>query len=528
MGCFSGLLCPKKKSIEITGEQITTNPYELLTTTENENINRDLKEKRELAEYLIKNDINIYNRLLKIVQDLDDEQFNQMFEGNTDYPNYDIPSDQKKFFLQLVAKFEHNKDLVFNYYNQKKYYSFILQIWKANILYSLKKNNGNSEEQEKILRNARINMDDWDNEFRSFFNSIIQENPTEEAAKAIQYFFKRDLPELDDLVKLSEKCKKDVEKNEKSACSKFLQCNIENQNKEYLKNFVTNFFEKNKEEIINIDSDIENVAKNDAIKKLMNSGITRTKCNEIVNAIIKKYKDSSFSGTIETSTEFENIENVALKINQGLLDPGWRKRMKAMVGNETIKRAVVSITILNVSYSIIDIAKKIANYQSFQKQILIRFEEIKRNFDKHKGKVQILPDDIDKAAELIQEVYLEFTKDRDDIIQLIDDIDSALNNKQTERNKSIFGLISSTVKAGSSIFLAATSKGEKRVDLCKDSIAEILSMAENGADIISNQIMISDLKKKLKKAKDLQTKIEQAMRELKEKYEQLKVAHINF
>ena len=170
MGCLSGLICPKRRMVEIESEPIKNTPYEMLTTKENEDNNRDLKDKRELAEYLVKNDFNRIKSLLEVVKELDDESFNQMFEGNTEFSNFNVPPEQKKSFLELVAKFEHNKELIFEYYNQKDYYSIVLQIWKANILFVLKKNCGNREEQEKILKGARINMNDWDNNFQIFFN----------------------------------------------------------------------------------------------------------------------------------------------------------------------------------------------------------------------------------------------------------------------------------------------------------------------------------------------------------------------
>ena len=143
MGCLSGLICPKRRMVEIESEPIKNTPYEMLTTKENEDNNRDLKDKRELAEYLVKNDFNRIKSLLEVVKELDDESFNQMFEGNTEFSNFNVPPEQKKSFLELVAKFEHNKELIFEYYNQKDYYSIVLQIWKANILFVLKKNCGN-------------------------------------------------------------------------------------------------------------------------------------------------------------------------------------------------------------------------------------------------------------------------------------------------------------------------------------------------------------------------------------------------
>ena len=48
---------------------------------------KDLPMKRKLAEYLLKNDLNIFKRHLEEVMNLEDEEFFQLFEGNTEY-NY--------------------------------------------------------------------------------------------------------------------------------------------------------------------------------------------------------------------------------------------------------------------------------------------------------------------------------------------------------------------------------------------------------------------------------------------------------
>lgn len=528
MGCLIGLidLCRKRKDTPINMEAAPNNDLKLpLNIEENENNNNDLKEKKELAVFLIKNDLNIYNSLLSIVQEFNDEQFNQMFEGNTDYPNFNIPSGKEKFMLQLVTKFDHNRELIFEYYNQKKYYENVKVLWKSNILFNLKKNSGNSNEQQNIMKNAGINPSNWDNTFRSFFYSIIQNNPLSESVEKLKYYIKNDFPDLDDLIKASEKCKENVAKNETSNCSKTLQINLENQTREFLKLFVNNFFDSKKQQMLNIDTQIEKVAKNNAIQNMTKSGITKTKCNEIVNALMKKYKENNFTGTINVEEEFQNIKNITLKFNDGTLDPGWKNKMKIIAGNDVIKRAVLSISLLNVSYSIIDIAKKLNGYKQFKEEISQRFDTINRNFSKHKERITILPNDIDEAAKLIQEVYVELKKDRDDIIALIQDINSAINNQKTERNKSIFSLCRSFLNIGFKVFLSVNEKGEKRIEHIKGSIIETFDMGDSIGNIVITQKNIMDLQKKFEEARNLQNNIEEEINKLKQQYENLRTAH---
>ena len=529
MGCLCDLLCPSKKRpvIDMAPGPIN-NDLELRTplkTEENESGNADLEAKKDLALYLVKNDINIFNRCLKTVEEIgkNPEAFNQMFEGNTEY-NYNIDD---HFFKQLVAKFYMYKEFLFEFYNQKKYYPNVLEVWKGNNINSVKQNSGNRDEQLKLLESVGINPNskNWDDNFRRFFFSVISNNPTEECAEKIKYFIKNDFPELDSLIKASEKCKKEIAQNEDSSCAKFMQNNISSQTKALLTTFVNNFFDGNKQKLLKMDTQIEKVAKDDAIQKIMKSGINRIESEKIVNNLIKKYGENKFTGEINVEEEYSNIKGITLKFYDGTLDAKWKEKMQIIAGNEVIKRTVVCLSLANVCYNILDISQKLYNYHQFREQLLERFDQINRNFTTHKNKIGFLPKDIDAAVKTIQEIYLLFKQDRDDIIALIEDINSAINNVKTERNKSIFGLCQSVINLGTKAFLAVCTKGTDRIEHIKGGLLETLDAGKNISNIAVNQGIIADLKKKLDNAKKLQDEIEGEMEKLKRQYENLRTAH---
>ena len=61
---------------------------------------------------------------------MDDEEFKNLFEGNTNYKfNNSTPR-----FKELVQKFEDNYELISEWYNKDDYYKYMLPLWKCNII----------------------------------------------------------------------------------------------------------------------------------------------------------------------------------------------------------------------------------------------------------------------------------------------------------------------------------------------------------------------------------------------------------
>ena len=97
----------------------------------------------------------MFKRYLSDVQKLNDKEFNELFEGNTDYKKFSVPNIDS--FYQLVSKFDDNKDLIIQWYKEEKYYEFILQIWKPNILQKLKEKK-NINDKNEILKQYNIDI----------------------------------------------------------------------------------------------------------------------------------------------------------------------------------------------------------------------------------------------------------------------------------------------------------------------------------------------------------------------------------
>ena len=69
--------------------------------------------------------IKIFKRHLDEVMNLKNEDFYELFEGNTEF-SYNTQN--KREFKQLAQKFDDNKDLTIEYYNKTEYYEAVLSI----------------------------------------------------------------------------------------------------------------------------------------------------------------------------------------------------------------------------------------------------------------------------------------------------------------------------------------------------------------------------------------------------------------
>ena len=350
-----------------------------------------------------------------------------------------------------------------------------------------------------------------------------QKNITNECAKEIKNVIENNFPELDELYKASNKCTEILNNTEKSAWSKNLQYNLESKNKELMKNFVQNLFTKKKDELLKIDLDIENFAKNETIKRIKDEGLDTKKSNEIVNFLMKKYKKNNYTGELNIENEYENIKNITVKFNKGCLDTkNTKEKLKIIAGNDAMKSIVISVSILSISYTIIDVAEKLSNYEKFNLEIRRRLEKIEEDFNRHKREIEILPADINESKELIQKVYCNFKEDQKNIKILIEEIDGAIKELKNQRKQGIYNLLTSFGKLIGNTTIAIIGKGDERLEHAKESIYDLLNIVDNTTDIALKQKLIKDLIEKLEHAQKLRNEIDEEIEKLEDRYNDMK------
>lgn len=516
---------------------------------------QDIEKKRKFAEFLISSDYNIYKKHLEEVSQLNDEEFIEFFEGNTDF-NFNVKD--KKHFRQLVQKFEDHNDLIEEYYNNEKYHNCVLQIWKKNIFQKLKAAD-DQDEQKKILRENKIDTSKWDKEFSGNFQNIINVKPIKDLAERMKNYIEADYGNFDELIKTVNKCKKKTEKIEDNHCNKVLGVNLDTSINRIFKQFVPKFLKDIAGEIDKIPSLLKNKEKEKAIDAVTSIDLTSTEKDKLIDEIKKIYEKSEkekidVSSFFEENKEFEQLNVLSNKINNdrlseyiasSILDDSdndndndrdefetfkfekltIKEQANVIFSNEMIKNAVLGLSLANVTYSIFHCTKTFMDYDKFNKEFNERLESIKKNFEKHKSNVKVISDDIDEAIEQVIKWGQDFNKDLEDVEELIQDINNAISGVESEREGTILNFIGSTGGLAIGIFGFWSTKGNDRIEYATSSLANVLALAANTADIAKQSEILKNYKDYLEKANILKKDIQNEIDKLRKKFKELSVKH---
>lgn len=503
--------------------------------TEQKEIN-DLPKKRKLVEFLLSNDLNIFKKHLKEVSNLSDEKFKELFDGNTEY-NYNVSNEKE--FRQLAQKFEDNKDLLYECYEKEDYYNYVLKFWRPNILQKLKDAETDIE-KNKILEKYKIDISLWDEEFKESFNIIINTTPIKSLAERMQNYIEADYGDFDELIKNVEKCKKTVGKEDNSHCNKTLTSNLDTSMSRILNVFVPNFLKKLSSGIDNIPSNIKKAEEDEAIKQILKSKLSKTYQKRLIDNVKKIYKernkDSSFLGY---NKEYEKLKELSIKFNKedtffafghgkiNFKKMSFEDKANIAFSNKMIKHAILGLSMANLTYSVMHLTKTFMDYNKFKEEFKFRLNEIRQKFIRHQSEVKLITNetDIDKAIELIIENGKKFNQDLTEVEELISDINEAMNGVKNEKNKSILNIIGSSGGLLIGLFGASVTKGEDRLEYTTASFADVLALASNSADIVTQNKAIRDYQKYISDALKLKEDILNEIEELRKKFYSLSGQH---
>ncbi len=519
---------------------------------------QDIPQKRKLAEYLLSNDLNIFKRHLGEVKILDDEEFYELFEGNTEF-NY--TTSMKKEFKQLAQKFEDNHELTIEWYNNEEYYEWILQIWRPNILQKLKEAD-DEKEQNALLSKHKIDISKWDDKFREHFQIVIESKPIKTLAERMKNYIKADYGNFDELIKSVNHCKKKVDKGkEESHCNTTLGANLDTTMNRILKEFVPQFVNKIMSQGENIFNETKKKEEEKAINDILEAGLTPEKEKKLIDQVKKIYDKSEkkeenkkcnkddekdiFSSLFEYNKEYEELEKLSNKFNSEKTDEDFmvseeeekedlkfvplniKEKGEVIFSNKMVKHAILGLSLANVSYSVLHLAKTFMDYKRYSQQFTERLNDIKKKFQRHQNDVTLIDEDIDKAIEQIIKCGQNFQSDLDEVEELMSEIKDAINGVKNERNTSILNIIASSGGILLGIFGASTTKGTDRLEYASATLADFLALVANGVDIATQNKLLQQFSENMEEAKKLQTEIKEEIDKLREKYSQLTTKHFS-
>ena len=501
---------------------------------------QDLDKKRKLAEYLLNSDLNIFKRHLPEVQKLNDEDFNELFEGNTEYKFNTI---NEREFKQLAQKFQDNKELLLEFYSNENYYSYILKIWRPNILQSLK--SADPKKKDEIFKRYKIDVFEWDGEFTERFNIIIDTPPVEELlANRFKNYIQADYGDFDELIQNVDKCKKKIQNDEESHCNKTLRANLETSMTKVIKDMVPKYLENLKKELPNLYKDIKKKEEENAIKDILDSGLTKENEKKLIHKVKKIYEKKEFDPLkFDFNKESNKLKELSDKFNQenyetnvfarrhelNFMGTDLSEKAEVVFSNKIVKDAILGLSMANLTYSVAHVSQSLSNYNQYTEQFRNRIDIIRKNFNKHQSEVKIIEDeeDVDILLEQIIKIGKKFNQDLSDVKDLIKDIKDAKNNVVTERNKSIFNLAISGGGIVVNVVAMNVTKGEDRIDFAKSSAAQVLSFISNCVDIHTQNKMLGKFGDYLQEAEALREQITNEIDKLRTKFSGLSGKHYN-
>ena len=515
---------------------------------------KDLPQKRKLSYYLLKNDSKLLNKYLPDIQKFSDEEFNELFEGNTHYQNFNVAN--QKEFIQIVQKFDDIKDLTYQWYDEEKYYQFILPFWKKPLLLEELRDLKTKNEKNDLLIQKKIDSSKWDKDFLEYFEDIIDKPSLKSYAERLKNYIKADYGNFDELIKVVDKCGTNLEKNEKenSISKKTFKADIDSTLNKLINQFVPSYITKLKEGYNKFEEDKkkkqEEIAKdkiiaykNDyIIKNDINNldldfddddeidyleGLSDENKKKLTDEVKKMYNNENNNSENENQNELEKINELSKKFNEegekfcklGILD-----QSKILFESEQIKSSILGLSITNCCYSYLHLGQTFLDGSKNVKEFEDKFKEIELNFKKHKNEVPLIDeDDIDNSIKQIIELGKKFQEDLNDINKLIKEITEKMNEQGYELNKTYLNLGASI--AGCAISFFASSQVEKNKEYNYAGGSNLLAIVGNVTDIQLQRNYINEYKEILEKANKLKSDIIKEIDKLREKFNQLSHKH---
>jgi len=126
---------------------------------------------REVINFLLLNDINLYKKLVPEINRLNSEAIEMLFNGEI---NYDYNIKNKGILKKLLDKFENFQILLEQWYKDKKYYEYLKILWiKYPCIEDLK--GRNMQEIEEIMKSFSIEFKSWPQDIKDNFKELINQ-----------------------------------------------------------------------------------------------------------------------------------------------------------------------------------------------------------------------------------------------------------------------------------------------------------------------------------------------------------------
>ena len=404
-----------------------------------EDINFNEAQARYLVDYLLEEDIPVFKKLSSEIRAMDSHSFKNLFQGirfksaeNADGFDYKVKN--KKSFQELLEKFDNFYNILDSWYSDKKYYSYIKDLWLNYIsIKDLVEKNEN--DREELLQSYDIDYKNWPENIKIEFIRIIRLDRNK------NIFSKQRMEEIEEAHNEFKYLLKEMyafkSKIETEPEMETYEKNTDNFIKK-IKSFLGWLKGLTEGKIGKVSSVVGSFPLIQALYGTMtnDNNLPSEKINNYDNDYDYDddfdYLDSEDNDEINSGNETlkENIKNLLKNTNLGLY-------IYSALSFIHLGLSVWEFT--NAYNDLAQIKKNIKDDKGYEKKL----KEIEENFKKNKEKIGILPDDFKEALKIIKETFKEICGDYINLNNLIQLINNDIEIAKSHETKSTLGLIGS-------------------------------------------------------------------------------------
>ena len=281
------------------------------------------------------------------------------------------------------------------------------------ILFKLKEAE-NENAKNELLKKYKIDISKWDEEFREYFNTLININSFKILTEQIKDNIKEEYNDINELIKNIEKCKNNVEKDKELIYMKIIKANLDTSMNKIIDQLVSNFLKKLSNEY---DKFFEDINEKTTVLKILNVNdeyeksekintfrLSEKNRKQLIKIIIQLYKVEYVildnKENINFNEEYEKLEELQSKLN---INKGFENNIvdkgKGLFNKEMIKNVILCLNVVKLCYNILHISKILLNCDEFGTELNNKINEIKKNFINHQNDIKLLSDNIDEAIE---------------------------------------------------------------------------------------------------------------------------------
>ena len=372
---------------------------------------------KKIVALFLSEDAYKYKKFANNINNFERKDFFKLFFGeiNIDDDNEEIEALCKKYkicemedFRYLALKFINFQIIITEWYEDKTKHEYLKNLW---LLYPIIYKLNDLDEKGLEEKLSPINYSKWKEKDKNEFKQMIANSP-EIKALEISNFIKNNFQEFHLLLNNITNFNYKITKND------FNMRLYNNKFNNYIKKIVKNLL-SNKEIYTGYFSKIKNILE-----------------NRIFDCLFKKYIEKE-----KSNYNYDFYFNKAINLMKNEKIKNFIKSSNKIMSNINI-----IFSFIELNYEVIDLAASFKELSNTDCVIFnFELESINQNFINHKNRIKYISGNDEEDKKLIESILIEIEQDRNNIIELINNIENKKNIEKLEKKYNTNKLMKDTL-----------------------------------------------------------------------------------